>query len=112
MRTILASTVAVILATGVAGCGGSDDDGRFDVVASFYPLAEAARQVGGKALDVADLTPPGSEPHDLEPTSDEIDAIQDADLLLIMGHHFQPAIESAADRKDDGLVLTMLDALR
>ena len=112
MRIILATALAAVLAAGAAGCGERDDSGRFEVVASFYPLAEAARQVGGNAVDVADLTPAGSEPHDLEPTTSEIDEIQDADLLLIMGHHFQPAIESAADRKDDGLVLTMLDALR
>src|SRR6185436_15876658 len=36
------------------------------VVASFYPLAEAARRVGGATVAVDNLTPPGVEPHDLE----------------------------------------------
>ena len=113
MRIILATSLAALLAVSVAGCSSSsDDDGRFDVVASFYPLAEATRQVGGSAVDVTDLTPPGAEPHDLEPTTRVIDKIEGADLVLVMGRHFQPAIEKATDRKDDGLVITMLDALK
>jgi zinc transport system substrate-binding protein len=96
-----------------AGCSSDDsDDGRFGVAASFYPLAEAARQVGGDAIDITDLTPAGAEPHDLEPTTDQIDAIQSADVVLLMGRHFQPSMEVAARRKSDGLVITMLDALR
>jgi zinc transport system substrate-binding protein len=114
MRTILGMVLAAALAAGAAGCGGGDDgaEGRYEVVAAFYPLAEAARQVGGTVIEVTDLTPSGSEPHDLEPTTSVIDRIESADLVLVMGRHFQPSIESATNRKDDGLVITMLDALR
>jgi zinc transport system substrate-binding protein len=112
MRIILVTVVAALSVVPVASCSSQPDDGRFDVVASFYPLAEAARQVGANAVDVADLTPAGAEPHDLEPTTRVIDRIDGADLVLMMGRHFQPAIEKAADRKDDGLVVTMLDALK
>ena len=109
MRIILALALSALVLT---GCSKSSNDGRFHVVASFYPLAEAARHVGGGAVDVTDLTPAGAEPHDLEPTTREIDDIQTADLVLVMGHDFQPAIETAAKRKGDGLVITVLDALR
>ena len=42
------------------------------VVASFYPLAFAAAEVGGPGVDVRNLTPPGAEPHDLEATPGDV----------------------------------------
>src|SRR5690349_23466110 len=51
----------------VGGCGGgAKGPVRTTVVAAFYPLAFAARELGGANVDVHDLTPAGSEPHDLE----------------------------------------------
>ena len=66
------------------------------MVASFYPLAEAARQVGGDLVRVENLTPPGAEPHDLELTASQVADIQDADVVLVLGEGFQPAVEKAA----------------
>ncbi|MBM3687553.1 MAG: zinc ABC transporter substrate-binding protein, partial [Actinobacteria bacterium] len=42
------------------------------VVAAFYPLQFAAEQVGGAAVEVVNLTPPGAEPHDLELTPQDV----------------------------------------
>ena len=81
--------------TALAGCRADSDD-RPGVVASFYPLAEAARQVGGDIVRVDNLTPPGAEPHDLELTATQVAAIQDADVVLVLGDGFQPAVEKAA----------------
>ena len=67
------------------------------MVASFYPLAEAARRVGGDLVRVENLTPPGAEPHDLELTASQVADIQDADVVLVLGGGFQPAVEEAAD---------------
>ena len=80
------------------GCGrGSDagDDDRPSVVASFYPLAFAARRIGGPCVRLVDLTPPGVEPHDLELTPDGVEAIAEADLVLYLGGGFQPGVEEA-----------------
>jgi zinc transport system substrate-binding protein len=60
---------------------------------------------------VSDLTPAGVEPHDLELTTDDVDAILDADLAVVMGHDFQPAVEHSADDRD-GPTLTVLDHVR
>ena len=107
-------SVALTLIVALAACGGDDDDsadsGRIDVVASFYPLAYAAEQVGGDLVNVTDLTPAGAEPHDLEITTDQVDAIEDADLVLVLGDDFQPAVEDIADRRD-GATVVVLDEL-
>jgi zinc transport system substrate-binding protein len=86
-----------------AACGSSRSnasDGRTQVVAAFYPLAEAARQVGGTEVHVDDLTPPGAEPHDLEITTKQVDKIESADAVFVMGHKFQPAVEDAAKQRN------------
>jgi zinc transport system substrate-binding protein len=69
------------------------DQGTISVVASFYPLFEVADHVGGSRAAVTNLTPAGVEPHDLELTTREVDALLDADVVLYLGGGFQPAIE-------------------
>jgi zinc transport system substrate-binding protein len=76
-------------------------------VASFYPLAFAAEQVGGPGLDVENLTPPGAEPHDLELSPIDAAALRDARLVLLLGDGFQPQLEDAAGGGDN--VLRLLD---
>lgn len=79
-------------------------------MAAFYPLAFAASEVGGRYVKVTNLTPPGVEPHDLELTTDQVDAIQDAGLVVVLGRGFQPAVEQVARDRDRG-TLEVLDAL-
>lgn len=99
MRKVPAAMLAVALAVGAAcGDGGGGDDGRPQVVAAFYPLFEAAQRVGGDLVQVRNLTPAGSEPHDLELNSRQVDQISDAAVVVFLGRGFQPALEKAAER--------------
>ncbi len=81
---------------------------RRSVVASFYPLAYVAERVGGTRVAVTDLTPAGVEPHDLELSTKQVDQLLDADLVIDLGHGFQPAVERATEQRD-GPTLTVLD---
>ena len=99
MRRLVLVLVAVV---GAAGCGSSTTSSadRPSAVAAFFPIAATVRALGGPTLAVRDLTPPGVEPHDLEPTTDQVDAVLDADLAVVMGHGFQPAIERSAENRE------------
>jgi zinc transport system substrate-binding protein len=102
-RRAVAAVVAIAALTLASACGrhaGNDAGGRVEVVAGFYPLAEAAARVGGDAVEVTNLTPAGVEPHDLELTPKQVDRILDADLVLYAGKGFQPAVAKAAARSD------------
>lgn len=90
--------VAALGACGRDGGPGDIAGRRVRVVASFYPLYEAAQRVGGAAVQVANLTPAGSEPHDLELDTRQVDRIEDADVVVFLGRGFQPALEKAARR--------------
>jgi zinc transport system substrate-binding protein len=96
MKTII---VLLALVLGATACGTKPSStGRRRVVAAFYPLAYAAQQLGGPTVEVTNLTPPGVEPHDLEATPGDVQAIHSADLVLLLGHGFQPQLEDAAGR--------------
>ena len=98
-------------ALAVAGCGGSQAaDGRSSVVAAFYPLAYAAAQVGGTTVAVRNLTPPGAEPHDVELSPREVEAVRSADVVLYLGGGFQAAVEQAVSGAS-GTVVDLLPGL-
>jgi zinc transport system substrate-binding protein len=108
----IAAALPVLGLLFAAACGGDDDPAasRPRVAASFFPLAEAAQVVGGDLVEVSNLTPAGTEPHDLELTSRQVDQLQDAALVLFAGRGFQPAVEEiVADR--DGPSVDLLAAL-
>jgi zinc transport system substrate-binding protein len=105
---VLLVTALAVPALAAACSSGADHDGRVVVAASVFPLAEVARAVGGDDVRVQDLTPPGAEPHDFEPGSDDIDRIEDADVLFLLGGGFQPAVERAA-RRTDGRRVDLLE---
>ncbi len=60
-------------------------DQQVTVVATFYPMGEFARQVGGDLVTVTVLTPAGAEPHEYEPTPQQIGQVYDADIFLTNG---------------------------
>jgi zinc transport system substrate-binding protein len=92
-------TCASLLLVGslLAACGGGAQSGGPKVVASFYPFAFVAEQVGGRAVDVDNLTAPGTEPHDIELRPQQVGGVQDADLLIYQ-RGFQTAVDDAVDR--------------
>jgi len=100
----MASAIASEALTGCEHSASGSVDGRLTVVTSFYPLEAIARAVGDRTVEVTDLTPPGVEPHDLELSSDQLDAILDADVVLYLGGGFQPAVEDAVEQRDPGQV--------
>ena len=87
----------VLACTACASSEGTEQPspGALTVVASFYPVQEAAERVGGELVDVTNLTAPGVEPHDLELTPDQVEAIATADVVLYLGAGFQPALQDA-----------------
>jgi len=67
--------------------------GKLKIVASFYPLAEFARQVGGNNVEVTNLVPAGTEPHDYEPTPKDIGLLKSADIFIYNGGGLEKWVE-------------------
>lgn len=104
LRTAPAALALAGLAAALTGCAGADADvppGRTAVVASFYPMAWLAEEVGGGDVHVRTLTRPGTEPHDLELTARQVANVQDADYALYV-RGVQPAVDDAVRKHAKG----------
>lgn len=99
MKTSIVLLGALPLVSLLAACGGDAQSGDTRVVASFYPYAYVAEQVGGTHVEVDNLTSPGVEPHDVELKPKQVGAVQDADLVVYQ-RGFQSAVDAAVERAD------------
>jgi len=61
---------------------------RLNIVASFYPIFEFVKQVGGDRVAITSLIPVGVEPHDFEPTQ-QIQKTESADAVFYNGLGFE-----------------------
>lgn len=88
-------TLMLAAAVLVAGCRTEPavTAGTVTVVASFYPLAEFARRVGGPRVTVRTLVPAGVEPHEYEPSPREMATLHDAGVIIYNGAGFEPWLD-------------------
>lgn len=66
---------------------------KIQVAASFYPLSEFAKAVGGDKINVMNLTPAGSEPHDFDPSPRDLASLQNSKVFIYNGAGFEPWVE-------------------
>lgn len=52
------------------------------VVSSFFPMGEFVKKIGGERIESSLLVPKGIEPHDFEPTINQIQTANTADVLV------------------------------
>ncbi|MEG0970535.1 MAG: zinc ABC transporter substrate-binding protein [Acidaminococcaceae bacterium] len=111
MNKKLWSLFLITLTLCLSGCFGGTkqavEPNKMQVVASFYPMAEFARQVGGDKVQVTTLVADGVEPHDWEPTAQDLGRVAKARLFVYNGGGLEPwadkALVAVADSKVIGV---------
>ncbi|GAB4072852.1 metal ABC transporter substrate-binding protein [Barrientosiimonas marina] len=105
---VLASVIFSILL--LTACGDREDsdseksaDNKLQVVTSFTVLKDMAEQIGGDYVEVHNLVPTGTEPHDYEPVPEDNKQAADADVLLYNGLNLEGG--------EDGWFFKMIDAV-
>lgn len=85
----------LLLSSLLFGCtsGMNTDSERLQVAATIYPLVFFAEQIGGDLVEVTALVPQGLEPHDYEPSPNDLKALYDADLVIYNGAALEPWME-------------------
>ena len=81
------SMLLVALAMFIVGCGGEKQSAsdKLQVAASFYPMAEFARNVAGDKAEVFVLVPDGAEAHDWEPSPSDLSRLGKAQVFVYNG---------------------------
>lgn len=93
MITRSVALLLLVVAT-IGGCRTRPTEtGRLSVIASFYPLQEFAQRTAGDRAVVRNLTPAGTEPHDFEPTPQNVVRLKQANVLIYNGAGFEPWVE-------------------
>jgi len=84
------SLLAVLSILMLSAC--SDDkasdkgkDGKLKVVTSFTIIEDMAREIGGDDVEIHNLVPTGTDPHEYDPLPKDIKAATDADILFYNG---------------------------
>lgn len=83
---VIASIVAVF--SYFRNAGNSDQPvqaRKIQAVASFYPLYYFSQRIGGDQAEVTDIVPSGAEPHDYEPTAQDMARMEHAEVIVLNG---------------------------
>ncbi len=95
----------------LSGCIQNQNEQQgIQIVASFYPLAFFAEQIGGDYVTVTQLIPENTELHAWQPSISDITAASNADILIYNGaqldHWFEEDILSTIDKTGKIIVET------
>ncbi|HEM3203892.1 TPA: zinc ABC transporter substrate-binding protein AdcA [Streptococcus suis 8830] len=77
---LLLSVSALLL--GACGNSTASEDGKLNIVTTFYPVYEFTKQVAGDEANVDLLVKAGTEVHGYEPSAKDIARIQEADAFI------------------------------
>ncbi len=58
---------------------------KLQVVTSFYPLYYFSSQIAGNKADIKNITPSGAEPHDYDPSTQDVAQIEKSSMLVLNG---------------------------
>jgi len=84
---------------------------KLQAISSFYPLYEFAQQVGQDKVNVRLLVPEGVEPHNWEPTIQDVQQMQKSDLIIINGFGFENWVDSLEEMNYQGIVVDTSDGI-
>lgn len=92
----------------LTGCGTQPadtaaGDGRLRVLTSFYPMYDFACKIGGDCIDVTNMVPSGTEPHDWEPSTNDLKNLEKADVFIYNGADMEPWADDLLVSRSDTL---------
>lgn len=97
-----------------AGCGAkaiaptfTNTTGKLKVAASFYPMYEFTRMVGGEHIELVTLTPVGVEPHDWSPSSGHLKTLNQAAVLVYNGLDIEPWVTKTLKSLDNKQIVAV-----
>lgn len=94
-----------------ASGGGAGSNDALRVVATTSQVGAITREVAGDVVEVMVLLGPGVDPHDYEPTAQEVAAIGESPLVLRNGLGLDDFLDSAIESSGSVQVVTVTDGV-
>jgi zinc transport system substrate-binding protein len=84
----------------LVGCGRESNSSKPQIIVSLYPLQDFAQKIGGDWVEVTNIVPPGTEPHDFDPSPRDMINLNKADLFLYNGAGLETWLDNAISNID------------
>lgn len=95
-RILLLFALTLLL---LAACNNKEQDNKesnaLDVYTTVYPLQYFTERIGGDAVHVQSIYPPGADEHTFDPTQKDMMGLADADLFFYIGLGLEGFVENA-----------------
>lgn len=100
--------------------GQTSENQKLKVIATTTIVADVVAQIGGEAIELAVLLPPGTDPHTFDPAPQDVASVADAQVVFANGagleEFLEPLLESAgAESKvvyvSEGITLLQFDGV-
>lgn len=112
MKKFVIKLVAVIMSASFAlvGCKSGESQNnenssakysKLKVTASFYPMYDFSRKIGGDKVEVRNIISSNVEPHDWEPTPKDIVSIGESDVFVYNGVGMENWIDKVTKSSDN-----------
>ena len=75
------------------------------ILVTFYPIYQFTKAVGGDKVDVSVIIPSGVEPHDWEPTIQDIENLKKANMIIINGAGLEPWISKLVSENPNMVIV-------
>ncbi|MFC0267652.1 metal ABC transporter solute-binding protein, Zn/Mn family [Kushneria aurantia] len=123
MRTTLPTLLAGALATLAIPAQAEPESQPLEVMATIAMIGNVAQQVGGECVEVTNMMGPGVDPHLYQASAGDVNALQQADMILYAGYSLEgqlgdvlerfgqmkPTVAMAPESIDPGDLITVQD---
>jgi len=103
-RKILSIIMIIAALFSLIGCADKNKEignGKISVVASFNPMAELIKAVGGDKVDIYTIVPDGTEPHDFELKAKDIVKLANSKIFVYNGAGMESWAQNAVQASEN-----------
>lgn len=105
MKKIITVIMLVIFGALFTACNKTETaSDKPQIYTSFYALYDFANEISGDYADVYNMVPPGTEPHDWEPTVQDMAKLNNAEVVLYNGLGMESWIDKVKSSIGEGNV--------
>lgn len=108
-KTVKLLALMTLILAGCTACGENtkqdttEKSDKIKIMTSFYTMEDFAKKIGGEKVEITNMVPAGTEPHDWEPSAIDIRNMEDADVFIYNGagmEHWAEDILKSLDNTD------------
>lgn len=108
MKKIYTMILCITLLSILGGCStnkGDEDNSKLKIYTSFYTMYDFTSKIAGDKAEVINLVTDGTEPHDWEPSTTDMVALEKADMLVYNGAGMEHWVSQVSDSLQNDIIL-------